>query len=98
MVSVTVYMAASAIGLNGRSSIHQFMKNNTNPDRKAAYILFQVIFWFFIPFVPRHDRARNMTANTFVVSRLLNSPAVRWKLRSILSTTPIFIPISTNDW
>ena len=42
-VSVTVYMTALAVGLNGRSSIHQFMKNSTNPERKAAYILPHVI-------------------------------------------------------
>ena len=36
------------------------------------------------------------TANTFVTSRLLKSPAVLWKFRSILSTTPILIPASTN--
>ena len=97
VVSVTAYMAALTVGLNGRSSIHQFMKNSTSPERKAAYILFQVIFSFFTPFVPRHESARNMTAKTFVISRLLNNPAVRWKLSSILSTTPILIPISTND-
>ena len=53
------------VGLNGRSSIHQFMKNSTMPERKAAYILFHVIFWFFTPFVPRHESARNMTATSF---------------------------------
>ena len=72
------------------------MKNNTSPERKAVYIFRQVIFWFFTPFVPKHDRARNMTANTFVTSRLLKSPAVLWKFRSILSTTPMLIPASTN--
>jgi hypothetical protein len=89
-------MAASTVGLNGRSNIHQFMKNNTSPERKAVYIFRQVIFWFFTPFVPKHDSARNMTANTFVTSRLLKSPAVLWKFSSILSTTPILIPASTN--
>ena len=77
VASVIVYMAALTVGLNGMSSIHQFIKNNTTPERNAAYILFHVIFWFFTPFVPRQERAKNMTAKTFVVSRLLNNPAVR---------------------
>ena len=43
-VSVAVYKAALTIGLNGRSSIHQFMKNSTSPARKEAYIFCHVIF------------------------------------------------------
>ena len=96
MVSVSVYTVAFTVVLNGRSSIHQFMKNKTMPPRKAAYIFRHVIFWFLTPFVPRHESPRNMKANTFVTSRLLNSPAVLWKFSRILSTTPMLIPISTN--
>lgn len=61
-------------------------------------ILRHVIFCSFTPFVPRQLRARNSTEKSFVQRILENSPAVRWKFNRILSTTPILIPHSRNDW
>ena len=59
------------------------------PAASAAQICGHLIFSSFTPFVPKQESARNTRANSFVQRMDENSPVVRWKLSSILSTTPM---------
>jgi hypothetical protein len=92
-----IHIVSVQVAQDGRKindSSHQLKKNSTPPVASDAVIFRQVIFSSFTPFVPRHERARNTTAKSFVHSIFRNSPAVRSKFSRILSTTPILIPHS----
>jgi hypothetical protein len=67
------------------------MKNRTNPTLRNIDILNQVIFSSFMPFVPRHDNARNTNESNFVHRMDVNNPVVLLKFRRILSITLIVI-------
>jgi len=60
-----------------KSNSHQFRKKKMKPITKNSEILPHVIFSFFTPIVPRHDKARNRTANSFVHRMDENKPVVR---------------------
>ena len=92
VVRVNIYRLAFASKGKGSTSIHQFRKKNRKPKNKHTYILFQVIFSFLTPLVPKQDKARKTTQNSFVHRRLENNHAVCWKFSNIRSITPILIP------
>ena len=86
---------ANELGIDVVITDHQLRKNRINPKNRQRWIFLHLIFSSFTPFVPKHDRAKNTAAKSFVHKTDVNKPVVRLKLIRILSTTPILTPQST---
>ena len=83
------------------------MKNNTSPERKAVYIFRQVIFWFFMPFVPKHDRAKEYDGEYFCHQQVAEKPRRPLEIQEYLidhsdvdtriHECPVTEPINVDD-